>query len=144
MGVGDKRKAYTLANPICMNTAKGEESASRGITKKPFGDIVNVECLILPDSPSLGGLCMEEDFDFHWPRGQKPWLTFPDGSQTELKVVNRVPLWPMNYKKEKDMGPEWLVLQSRVVPQDLGKRLGNRRRRSDKTPDKPKSKNKYS
>ena len=86
-----------------MNTGKGEESACRGISKKPFGDILNVECLILPDSPSLlslGGLCMEEDCDFHWPRGQKPWLTFPDGSVTELKVVNRVQLWPMNYKGE--------------------------------------------
>ena len=42
------------------------------------------------------------------------------------------------------MRPEWPVLQSRVVPQDLGKRLGNRRRRSNKTPDKPNNKKIYS
>ena len=42
------------------------------------------------------------------------------------------------------MGPEWPVLQSRAVPQDLGKRLGNRRRRSNKTPDQPKNKKIYS
>ena len=40
---------------------------------------------------------MESDFDFHWPRGQAPWLTFPDGATTQLKVENRVPVWPMEH-----------------------------------------------
>ena len=40
---------------------------------------------------------MESNFDFHWHRGQAPWLTLPDGTKTQLKVENRVPVWPMGY-----------------------------------------------
>ncbi len=43
---------------------------------------------------------MESGFDFSWPRGQRPWLTFPDGSTTQLEVVSRVPLWPLDYAGE--------------------------------------------
>ncbi len=81
-----------------MHTADGEVSADKGIVKKPFGEILDVECYMLPTSPSLlslGRLCMEADFDFNWPRGQRPWLTFPDGMTTQLQVVNRAPIWPM-------------------------------------------------
>ena len=99
----DKRKTYSLADPVYMHTADGEVTTDQGIVKKPFGDLLDIECLILPNSPSLlslGRLCMESDLDFSWPRGQRPWLTFPDGSSTQLKVANRVPLWPMNYTGE--------------------------------------------
>ncbi len=36
-----------------MHTADGEVSTNQGIMKKPFGDILDLECLILPKSPSL-------------------------------------------------------------------------------------------
>ena len=67
MEKSDKRKAYTLADPVCMHTADGEVSTNQGIMKKPFGDILDLECLILPNSPSLlslGGLCMESGLIF--------------------------------------------------------------------------------
>ena len=78
-----------------MFTADGEVTTDQGIVKKPFGDLLDTECLILPNSPSLlslGRLCMESDFDFSWPRRDRPWLTFPDGSTVQLQVKNRVPV----------------------------------------------------
>ena len=98
MGKGDRRRAYTLTSPVAMHTADREVSAEKGVVMKPFGDMLDVDCYILPQSPSLlsvGNLSVEADFDFSWPRGQKPWLTFPDGTPMQLQVVNRVPIWPM-------------------------------------------------
>ena len=53
MGKGDQRRTYSLADPVCMHTADGEVTTNQGIVKKPFGDLLDIECLILPNSPSL-------------------------------------------------------------------------------------------
>ncbi len=50
---GDECKSYSLSNPVAIHTADREVSANRGIAKKPFGNILDVECYILPNSPSL-------------------------------------------------------------------------------------------
>ena len=56
---GDKRKTYTLADPVCMHTADGEVTTIQGIVKEPCGDLLDIECLILPNSPSLLSLGMK-------------------------------------------------------------------------------------
>ncbi len=91
---------HTWLNLGAMHTADGEVSADKGIITWPFREIrdVDVGCYILPNSPSpqsLGRLFPGANFDFSWSRGEKPWLTFPDGESDHLEVSSREPAWPM-------------------------------------------------
>ncbi len=71
----DRPRMYSLMSPVAMRTADGEDSADKGIMMRLSGDAVDVECYIFPNFPSLlslAKLCLEADFSFSWPRGEKP------------------------------------------------------------------------
>ena len=49
----------------------------------------------LPETPpvlSVGKRCMEEQYDFHWIRGQKPYLVTPDYKVVELEIHRNIPM----------------------------------------------------
>ena len=91
----EEKKVYNLVDPMCMNTADGQIVAEKGLMKRVFPDSDKIECLLLPNSPSLlslGRLCIEAGCNFEWKSGQNPWLTLPNGKSIQLDVSNRVPV----------------------------------------------------
>ena len=50
---------------------------------------------LLPETPSVlsvGRRCMEEQYDFHWIRGQKPYLVTPEYKVVQLEVHRNIPM----------------------------------------------------
>ena len=94
----DEKNVYSLSDAVGMNTADGQVTAEKGLMKRVFKNTEKIECLLLPNSPSLlslGRLCLEAGYRFEWPSGQNPWLTYPSGESIQLDVSNRVPVLPM-------------------------------------------------
>jgi hypothetical protein len=80
-----------------LNTANGPIVVDREIPMQcaPLWD--NVVPLVLPSTPpvlTIGRRCMQEGYSFHWPSGQQPTLTTPDGETLVLEVDNFVPYLP--------------------------------------------------
>ena len=110
-----------------MNAADGQVVANKGLMQQIFKNAEKVECLLLPNSPSLlslGRLCLEAGYSFEWPSGQNPWLTSPDGKSMQLDVANRVPVLPMLENRSATVCPSFEGGSS-----GSGDALGNRCRK---------------
>ena len=87
-----------MSADVKLRIAAGDLTTNQSVLVSPFGEDTSIDALVLPDSPallSLGRLCGENGYSFHWPSGGIPTMTLPNGNQFELEVVNRVPIWPM-------------------------------------------------
>ena len=49
----DEKNVYSLSDPVGMNAADGQVVAEKGLMKQVFKNAEKVECLLLPNSPSL-------------------------------------------------------------------------------------------
>ena len=55
----------------------------------------DLEFYLLENTPpvcSVGRRCMDEGFDFHWPRGQAPYFITPNGQKLRCRMRGRVPV----------------------------------------------------
>ena len=80
---------------------------------------VKLKCLkepmnpyVLDDSPcamSIGMKCLEQGYDFVWPKGSKPFFIRPDGKTVFFKIASRVPFVDSECKAEVHDGTQNLV-----------------------------------
>ena len=84
-----------LDNPVVLNTANGLITVTQYVTVQlPLGNEQTIDMLLLPETPaviSIGKLCNDHDFIFHWPRNQDPYLEDTNGNRIYMIVRNNVP-----------------------------------------------------
>ena len=66
-----------------MSTVNGNIAIHEGLRMAVPALEKDMEFALLPNSPpiiSIGRRCMLDGFEFHWPRGQAPYLLDPNNS----------------------------------------------------------------
>ena len=77
-----------------MHTVNENVTADQGLRIAAPTLEKEMEFILLPNSPpiiSIGQRCMVDGYEFHWPRGQAPYMLKPDGKRIDLIVDNFVP-----------------------------------------------------
>ena len=86
------------AKPLNLQTAGGKVRADKAAVVEVERLGKKTEVIVLDDCPSvlsLGRMCMEEGYSFHWDAFGRPCLVSPPGCTTELEVENFVPMLPI-------------------------------------------------
>ena len=88
------------------STANGQTDCKGTIYVKvgPFNS--ESEALVMDSTPavlSVGTRCMNEDYDFVWPRGEDPYFITPDGGILRCYVVGDVPYMDADVKADKSV-----------------------------------------
>ena len=81
--------------PVNLITANGPVQGNKAININLPELKLPVECYLLESTPpvcSVGRRCLDEDYDFHWPRGQAPYFITPEGKRIQCKLKGRVPV----------------------------------------------------
>ena len=76
-------------------TANGPVQGNKSVSipVPEFGG--DLEFYLLENTPPVCSVCrrcMDEGFDFHWPRGQAPYFITPNGRNLRCRMRGRVPV----------------------------------------------------
>ena len=87
-----------------LNTALGLHAPDKELSM-PISDLgVTKDAVVMPDSPdalSLGEMCLDENWDFHWVKGV-PWFVTCEGKEIYLDVENKCPIARSTYTVDTD------------------------------------------
>ena len=83
-----------LKTSVDMQTVNGPLIVDEGLRIAVPTLEKELDFLLLPNSPpiiSVGKRCMIDGYEFHWPRGQPPYMVTPEDKRIDLVVDNFVP-----------------------------------------------------
>ena len=81
--------------PVNLITANGSVQGNKAINIDLPELGQSVECYLLESTPpvcSVGRRCLDEDYEFHWPRRKAPYFITPEGKKIQCKLKGRVPI----------------------------------------------------
>ena len=81
--------------PVNLITANGSVQGNKAININLPELGQSVECYLLESTPpvcSVGRRCLDEDYEFHWPRRKAPYFITPEGKKIQCKLKGRVPI----------------------------------------------------
>ena len=95
-GAGAMGKLQRLDAPLTLNTAGGPSKAlgTVGVACDKLEKGKSLTFKVMKKTPSVisvGELCMDRGYSFHWPVGSRPYLLLPGGQRLNLIVDGRIP-----------------------------------------------------
>ena len=88
-----------LDEPLTLNTAGGPSKALGSVSAvldnlSENGRDIDLDFVVMKQTPgviSVGELCLDRGFSFHWPSGKSPYLILPGGRRLNLTVDGKIP-----------------------------------------------------
>ena len=85
---------FVLRKALEMSTVNGPVKVNEGIRLAVPTLNRDIEFVLMPDSPpivSVGKLCIQKGYQFHWFKNEAPYLIDPNGHRINMVVDNFVP-----------------------------------------------------